>query len=854
MATDFDFANISQLTKAALQTSSRESGACNMCKKKGLPILPVRYGVVADTNAHSAAGVTSLSGGKFGDGVLNMPLKKAKYTLRTLRYGYVYIFYPKTRRWQMYAVTSEGNLYEYPLDMNIDRSFEKPFSCLQHGHAQLAQCITIEHAERAGTVYLAYSQVRWTKNVRDLYATNFMGCRDKRMQTFDATGWYNGNTKQPHADGIGDVESLLNEYKGHPPEALVSGCFPYHDRTGQTPALKEAMNTILPDKGLLFALWDPVGITRELNFEQRLSFGAALEPYEHGTWADSVIEALHKAVEVSAKEDVEQGADMMEANTYQGLGTTALFDGGKLLEKQLKSIEAMKKAELVTAGPEAWKPYTHHFRPQAIKDFREKRAQAMQAVQKSTLVPLSQDHQAWLSSPALLNVFEFDYEQGSWHAGLDYTDTFTQCIEGSADRKEAIDVLVKWAKGSVTDTRNPLLRAFVLNSPVIAEKVQEAARYPYTELREPVAKLIEAYGKIEEVENRASSGIATAVAKSLARLLHEAGGPVVEAISSGVETAASKVVYATLCMRTKQLFEFKALWGSPNQWVSYIARQMQEMMPGRQQLDVQDLQKGLQEKAAPQGEQKDLEVKAKQFVLVQSPATEAAALASVKAKPGFEKMAAATLTPDVVENIYMPKFRLVAKGEPAFAGIGAIFSLINLRFAREELKKANRFNQTENYVNFDNAIGGLAASVAQYGGATFKVFKDAGVKLSEGLAKVGRFLEIAGRFGGAVVGLVSAALDLYHAWDERAHGNFGMAFLYGVSGVVGLALTYAIFVGSILALPLLLLAAAIGILAKYVKQRETYDWLDQCYFGIKEEKERLQLLAEDQKAFYAIFS
>ncbi|MBR8473934.1 hypothetical protein, partial [Burkholderia cenocepacia] len=32
-------------------------------------------------------------------------------------------------------------------------------------------------------------------------------------------------------------------------------------------------------------------------------------------------------------------------------------------------------------------------------------------------------------------------------------------------------------------------------------------------------------------------------------------------------------------------------------------------------------------------------------------------LASVKAKPGFEKLASATLTPDVVETIYMPKFR-----------------------------------------------------------------------------------------------------------------------------------------------------------------------------------------------------
>jgi len=49
------------------------------------------------------------------------------------------------------------------------------------------------------------------------------------------------------------------------------------------------------------------------------------------------------------------------------------------------------------------------------------------------------------------------------------------CIEGAADRTETVDVLVKWAKGDVSDTRNPLLRAFVLNHPVLGEKVTEAS-------------------------------------------------------------------------------------------------------------------------------------------------------------------------------------------------------------------------------------------------------------------------------------------------------------------------------------------------------------------------------------------
>jgi hypothetical protein len=858
MAYDFDFSSISQLTTSAMQAPTREPGSCNMCKKKGLPILPVRYAVFADTKAHGASGAIRLMGSKFGDGVTNIALKKAKYILKTLRYGYVYVFYPKTGRWQAYAVTAEGNLYEFPADMNIDRSREQPFNCHQAGHAQLAQCITIEDAQKAGVIYIAFSEERWTKKVRDTYATNIMGCRDKRMQKFDATAWFNGSTQQPHADGVAHVADLLCEYKGSPPDALTSACFAYHDRAGQGPALKKAMDSITPDKGLIFALWDPAGITQELNFEQRAAFGAALEPYGHGVWTASAIDALHEAVVVSAKEDVERGARLMEANAYEGLGASALFDGGKLLENQLKSIDQMKEAGLVSAGPEAWKPYTKHFRQQAIVDFQQHMAEALKQEQASTLVPLSQDHQAWLTSPALLNVFGFDFEAGDVRSGVGYTMLLAKCIEGAADRKETVEVLIKWAQGEVWDIHNPLLRAFVLNHPVLAEKVQEASSYPYIELREFVAKLIESYSKVTEVTKHADNGMARALSGSFAHLLQEVGGPIVEVISQNVDAGAAKVIYAAMCMRTGKLFECKPLWGSPAQWVSYVARQMQVMLPGRQQGEFQDLQKRLQEKAAPAGE-KDWEVKAKQFIPAQVLPDEAAAMASMKPRPNLSvKMMAATLTPDIVEKIYMPKFRLFARGEPAYAGIGAIFNAINLRLAREELKKSNHFNETENRIKFDNAVAGLAASVAQYSAVTIERLEKGGIKVSERLTKLGSSFEFMGMYGGALVGIVSAAIDGYHAYDEIKHGNVLMAGLYTISAGVGIALAITVFLpaatAAIVALPLLILAAGIGVIINYFKGREIYDWLEQCYFGIKTAAERFQTLDEDRKALVAMIS
>jgi len=75
--------------------------------------------------------------------------------------------------------------------------------------------------------------------------------------------------------------------------------------------------------------------------------------------------------------------------------------------------------------------------------------------------------------------------------------------------------------------------------------------------------------------------------------------------------------------------------------------------------------------------------------------------------------------------------------------------------------------------------------------AAIKGLDNGGVSLSAGWLRWGHRLELAGKYGGAIVGLVSAAIDFYHAWDERAHGNIGLSLLYGTSGLAGLALVIA---------------------------------------------------------------
>ena len=177
-----------------------------------------------------------------------------------------------------------------------------------------------------------------------------------------------------------------------------------------------------------------------------------------------------------------------------------------------------------------------------------------------------------------------------------------------------------------------------------------------------------------------------------------------------------------------------------------------------------------------------------------------------------------------------------------------------MRLAREELKKSNHFNTTENTIKFDNAAAGLVASVSQYGHAAIESIEKSGAKVGEGWLKLSRTMEFIGKFGGAAVGLVSAAIDGYHVWDELNHGNYALASLYTLSASVGVVLVWAAFSSAALALPLLVVAAILGVIINYFKEREINDWLEQCYFGIKEAKERFPTLTEDQKALASVIS
>jgi hypothetical protein len=266
---------------------------CPNCNKSGLAILPVRYAVVP--NAIDATLPRTL-GGK----VKSVKLKHAKYALRTLRQGFVYLYYEKHARgsqikWEVYSVAPSGTVWKQFHRHAAVPVNEDP-ACARTGHNIPASVITIERPEKCGRVWMAFSEHLWSDETFEAFEKD-VGLRDRRMQTFAPAIWI---AKRGYRHGIEATEDNLNEvieYKtGFSLATLAGGgggVLPGISKPDGTydPSVMQKQTTIHtlhvrrddkkktvdlmkqigetangPDHApILLALWDNLGITHELN-------------------------------------------------------------------------------------------------------------------------------------------------------------------------------------------------------------------------------------------------------------------------------------------------------------------------------------------------------------------------------------------------------------------------------------------------------------------------------------------------------------------------------------------------------------------------------------------------------------
>jgi len=137
-------------------------------------------------------------------------------------------------------------------------------------------------------------------------------------------------------------------------------------------------------------------------------------------------------------------------------------------------------------------------------------------------------------------------------------------------------------------------------------------------------------------------------------------------------------------------------------------------------------------------------------------------------------------------------------------------------------------------------VAAVAATTSEMIGKALLGKPPIGLRLGQGISlNPGTILQRSGVGTAVCAGLVVAVLDGVKAYEAKQEQQFGLAWLYSGSVVVGLGLTaaliYAASLGA-LAIPLIglliVLLIGIGMVIDRIKDNPIQDWLERCPWGV----------------------
>ncbi|WP_301952116.1 T6SS effector BTH_I2691 family protein [Burkholderia sp. S171] len=458
---------------------------CANCEKAGLPILPVRYTVVPRMVS------ASMPEGIGGEGVSEIALTQHSYGLRTLRAGWVYLFYVKGARgnayWEAYEVTEDGRLWKQSMPLPAV-AVTHP-ACVQKDRALPMDIIAIEQPHKCTEVYIAFSEHKWLDDTFKRYAAD-AALRKQRMQRIEPAKWIgsakctSGHATKATAKSIDKVVEYmpglnpewlqpsaqqLSAANGAFAPALLSAettRYSLHVRQA-TPdsastALVDLMNGIgrvTPSKShppMLLALWDGIGNVHELNGFRNDANGRLVQYYNERGFEIDAIQAIDAAQIV-----IRQGAvafksklcsgfqagleAMIQTPPNSGYGVT--LPRSLLSEEMADSQQRIKDAGKISAseaqaiGEAAWPKYDvklNHHKLNAFRDSLDK----VQGTVRRLQAQRTPDIAAWLGAAVFLHTLS-DYDEHQLSDGIAFEKVIAEGLFGLGSESEGADLLDK---------------------------------------------------------------------------------------------------------------------------------------------------------------------------------------------------------------------------------------------------------------------------------------------------------------------------------------------------------------------------------------------------------------------------
>jgi hypothetical protein len=759
---------------------------CEFCDKRGLPLLLVRDAVASNgTGAPRAPGLP-----------IALSEKAAHYSKRLLRSGYVYLFDEARKRWECYFVTTEGYFFKLLETPGVTPVVPaKPFNCPDEGHRAVASCITIPDPKNASTVWIGFSDVRWTDAVRKAHESKDL--RQRHMREIDVQAAL-GGSKIAHTEPLAQIDSLVSEYTMEPAKgrsAFAWSPFAFDARKERAQRLKDECNRLRAGKGLILTLTDPAGIAQELAALMKRNTELFLDDprFKRKLAVSSVIVQLEEGIKNQAEINEVDAAEKMANDQISGnpLGH-ALFESTRKRTEELRSVTP---AESDLAAANAWKAYTAKYNEPQRKKWQDKFDADFLKFDADFIAPLATAHAAWMQSQSMAAMVESNFDPASLDSGAVLTTLVRLMVGGTQDKKACFDLYSKWLEGSAVDRRNLLLRGLICNLDSLAKEVKAATAASVDVNGLPWDKVVEAHAKATE---RLSANEADELGKFIASF----AGPVTRLL---LDAAKSKKVYESfvaLGMAARMPIVALDVTGGNKAFRALLIEETLKI--AGQSIDKKKIAQAL---AAELKRLKingmDMEGTAsKRFLFMLDPAGVRGMPAGLTKQAQAQWIGRSVKTPQQIEDLNLIKWRATVEGTGkaglpfAFGVLGALTQYAALTSLREEEAKAMKHNKSESlrriYAQGAQVAGALSDILGQGVGklATRVPFFAQGMTgaLSKLLVGAGRVLGIGGS-------LVMAGFDFYRAGQERADGNMAGFAAYAVAGGLGFAATVLLAIG-----------------------------------------------------------
>lgn len=784
---------------------------CANCKKTGLPILPVRYTVLPNKVP------AKLPDGINGDGVTDIALSTHRYGLRTLREGWLYLYYVKAarggKRWEVYKVTEDGRLWKQ----------SRPLPAAPVTHPNCAQCaiavpmdlIAIERPEECkDRVYIAFSEHAWIEDTFNFYESN-PTVLEKRMQWIEPSKWItDGKDPRKHAtiatqQSIDDVieympgfdpkllspqdEPLTDKNGAYKPDLMAreSTRYPLHIRQASPRSTSEALVKLMNNIGstggdkhhppMILALWDGVGNVHELN-DFRNDAGSMLSLYvkEQAVNIDALmsIDSAEAAVRNGAVQFKSRMRSAMQAGWENMVNNPMAGDGIQSFpmlspaqqaasDKRIQDAGAISPAEARKIGDAEWPKYEDKLARQKLKDYRPW-FKSVQDAAKRIQALRAPDVEAWLKAPTFITALH-DYHEENVNDGKAFEKVITQAISGlpSEEHGEAIvDDLVK--NMDPTQPASIVWRAFAYNQ-----------KHPKAEIKALLAQIIANKTTRPDTFDEWCEKIKTGLEnlKTFVEMREKMGEVQEHEKPVSITEKYLKNVHGDGLVVTmgNALFKWTGLGAVGDCAGTILIRGALMLRVGINKQDTIDLLKEAV-KVEP-----DLRLKLDQGY-------RALRSQGIAAQDAFVKTMQ-SLADDEGSKLYRAKWNAVTLTEEGKAinlgvRIGGTLAVIELLTFGCNLAKANKSG--EDYALL--VAGGFSSMSACLQSTT---------RLMTGLAKdAGRTLAnlkaITGYFGG-VSSMIGAVLDFNKAVEQAQQSKYSTTALYGIKSALGLATTAANF-------------------------------------------------------------